>query len=71
MPDIGPITGRYSPDLLLRVLTVAGLAGEKGPSVEKRLMPIALLEDELIGKIGPIIDVYNPETTNRLTGEWG
>ena len=50
-------------------------AGESiGASVQMKMdFPVgefASAGNELVGKIGPIVSIYDPEGVNRMIGEW-
>ena len=70
MPDFGVTKDTWLANIYLAALTVAGGGGKKGPSIDQQRQRSDLLEDELIGKLGPAISVYNAEGANRITGEW-
>lgn len=67
MPDFGVTIDEHLANIYLSALIVAGVVG---PSIEKSQRKTDLIEDELIGRIGPIVTVYDAELNNRIAGEW-
>ena len=72
--DWGPVMTNLG-EVLAKVLLIASSkagSGKKGPSIQEKAAEKygAFIDDELIGKIGPIVGVYESETTSRMTGEW-
>ena len=72
--DWGPVFTKWG-EIAYKVLVAAcakAAEGKRGPSAQEKEAEknMAYIEDELIGKVGPIVDVYDPEGTNRMVGEW-
>jgi len=70
MPDFGVTKAEWLLDLYFAALTIAGASGKKGPSIDETRQRDDLIENELIGKLGPTVTAYNAEKENRITGDW-
>ena len=75
--DLGPYF--YADGFLIKTtivdITTKPPAGTMGPAPSKRIERAAAPDaasagDEMLGKIGPCVGVYDPESTSRMTGEW-
>lgn len=75
--DQGPLF--YADGFLIKPvlidITTKPSAGDMGPAPSRRMERAALTDaasagDEMLGKIGPCVGVYDPEGASRMTGEW-